>query len=437
MALATFAFSVAFSLPVHRLRAGYVARTRASSVSPIKFSAPSTSMDDLEVTEVAKASFSRDGLANNSPSPTGEAECRLFTPKPGHLSKARVLKAGRMPPLPSNEIKVIIRPKGALNIAKIGSPTVTTTVFQAPQLSPADIQQDTVCPTTQQNIVVVSTPSPPNADTAAEDTTKGVIRGIPLSDTQQQINANIVNTCNPLALAAKRIGTTTTVVTAFSGPDLPYLVRYGATLIPCSLYRKQEICYKRGRLGHRMDVCPSPNNKICRGCGVRNPPPDHTCNPKCSQQIVHTAPCKTLYVVRKRIGERRAAMQVTLQKSDFPPMNYKHRSKSRSPSRSRQHYSPTPSLWAPRERAPKKRALQEGAAGQVRSEFKDMLVSLRSPMETLQNAVESVQHGLLVLAQRVTNVENHLQTLPMPGPAAHETPALPMMAYPNGHHGPP
>ncbi|KAH7975111.1 hypothetical protein HPB49_023710 [Dermacentor silvarum] len=174
-----------------------------------------------------------------------------------------------MPPLPSHEIKIIIRPKGALNSAKIGSPTVTAAVFQAAQLSPADIQQDTVCPNTQQNIVVVTTPSPQNADryvciksiqingfthdvnayeTAAEDTTKGVIRGIPLSDTPQQINASIVNTRNPLALAAKRIGTATTVVIAFSGPDVPYVVRYGATLIPCSLYRKQiEICYQCGR----------------------------------------------------------------------------------------------------------------------------------------------------------------------------------------------
>ncbi|KAH7938520.1 hypothetical protein HPB49_024840 [Dermacentor silvarum] len=250
------------------------------------------------------------------------------------LVKAQVLKAGRLPPLPSKEIKIIIRPKRALNIAKIGSPTVTTAVFQAAQLSPAHIQQDTVCPNTQQNIVVASTPRPQNADryvcitsiqvsgvthdvnayeTAAEDTTKGVIREIPLSDTPQQINANIVNTCNPLALGAKRIGTTTIVVIAFSGPDVPYL--------------------------------------ICRGCGVRNPPPDRTCNPKCSlcsgPHVTAGKSCtaryKTPYVIRKRIGERRAATQVTLQESDFPPMNYKHHSRSRSPSRSRQHCSRTPS----------------------------------------------------------------------------------------------
>ncbi|XP_070387032.1 uncharacterized protein [Dermacentor albipictus] len=311
-----------------------------------------------------------DSSPQNDSTQTSSTRSRSKTRPP---VKAQVLKAGRMPPLPSNQIKIIIRPKGALNIAKIGSPTVTTAVLQAAQLSPADIIQDTVCPNTQQNIIVVCTPSLQNADryvciksiqvngvthdvnayeTAAEDTTKGVIRGIPLSDTPQQVNANIVNTRNPLALAAKRIGTTTTVVIAFSGPDVPYLVCYGATLIPCSLFRKQiEICYQCGRLGHRMDVCPFPNNKICRGCGVRNPPPDHTCNPKCSlcggphltADKSCTAGYKTPYVIRKRIGERRAAMQATLQESDFPPLNSKPRSRSRTPSRSRQHCSRTPS----------------------------------------------------------------------------------------------
>lgn len=99
--------------------------------------------------------------------------------------------------------------------------------------------------------------------------------------------------------------------------------------------------------------------------------------------------------------------------------------------------SPSSSHDAPLTPAPKKRALQEGTAGQVRSEVKDMLVSLQSTMETLQNAVESIQHALIALAQRVTNIENHLQTLPMPAPPAHETQALPMMASPNPHHGPP
>ncbi|CAN8024118.1 unnamed protein product, partial [Ixodes persulcatus] len=147
--------------------------------------------------------------------------------------KSQLLKVGRMPQLPKNEIKIIVRPKGALNIPEVGSPTVTAAIFQATQLSPEESQDDTICPNVQQNIVVISTPRPHNADryvrmksihvngvthdvnayeAAPDNTTKGVIRGIPLTDSAQEIDANIINARNPLALAAKRIGSTTTIV---------------------------------------------------------------------------------------------------------------------------------------------------------------------------------------------------------------------------------
>ncbi|KAH7979256.1 hypothetical protein HPB49_008831 [Dermacentor silvarum] len=195
--------------------------------------------------------------------------------------KAQVLKVGRMPPLPTEYIKIVIRPKGALHIAKIGSPVVTAAILQAVKLTDEESLEDTLCPNTQQkhcchryarisSIQVNGVTHEVNAyETAAEHTTKGVIPGIPLTETLQQIHNKIVTARNPTALAAKRLASTTTVIIAFDGPDVPF-------------QKQIDNCYQCGRLGHHMGVCPYPNNKICWGCGARNPPADHNCNPRCS-----------------------------------------------------------------------------------------------------------------------------------------------------------
>ncbi|KAH8038249.1 hypothetical protein HPB51_000190 [Rhipicephalus microplus] len=137
--------------------------------------------------------------------------------------KAQVLKAGRMPPLPTEDIKIVIRPK-------VGSSVVTAAILQAAKLSDNEIIKDTVCPNIQLTIVVVSTPDPDHADrcarirsiqvngvthnvnayeTAYEHASKGIILGISLTKTPQQIHNNIVTARNPTALAAKRIASTT------------------------------------------------------------------------------------------------------------------------------------------------------------------------------------------------------------------------------------
>ncbi|KAL1441910.1 hypothetical protein MTO96_008178 [Rhipicephalus appendiculatus] len=147
---------------------------------------------------------------NSSPSDSPQTQESGSKPNPKKNVKAQVLKAGRMPPLPKDEIKIILRPKGGLHISKVGSPTVTAAIFDATKITPAESQEDTICPNAQQNIIVISTPPPAQR------------RPI---HSAQDIDANVVNARNPLALATKRIGTTTTVVIAFDGPSVPFQER--------------------------------------------------------------------------------------------------------------------------------------------------------------------------------------------------------------------
>ncbi|KAL1466258.1 hypothetical protein MTO96_026797 [Rhipicephalus appendiculatus] len=124
-----------------------------------------------------------------------------------------------------------------------------------------------------------------------------------------QLQAMIVNQRNPKALEAKRIKNTTTVVVLFDGMKVPNYVMCGASLLRCTLYKRQNgVCYACEGLGHRADVCPNPNKRLCRGCGLASPSDDHQCSPKCAlyggQHHTADRTCKERfqvpYVVRRR-----------------------------------------------------------------------------------------------------------------------------------------
>lgn len=278
---------------------------------------------------------------------------------------ARITKAARMPALPRGEAKIIIRPRGGLNIARTQATTIMKAVVAAAQISNEEARQDTVCLNPAQNIIVISTPNEERArkynrmkaltvgDTphiiwtyraAAEGTAKGVIRGVDANHTEDDINENIVNALNPSAIQAHRIGTTSTVIILFEGTKVPGYVKYGPMLMRCVLYRKHyDVCRQCGKIGHRGDVCPFPDTRVCIGCGQPNPDDDHAagCEPKCQlcggQHITGGQECnnkfKIPYVIRKRQWERRQQQQKQEReegKEDFPPLR-RERSASRGP----------------------------------------------------------------------------------------------------------
>lgn len=267
----------------------------------------------------------------------------------------KISKAARMPrTLPREDIKVVIRPRGGLNVGRTEVSKLMAAIFAATGTTLQESREDTICTNVAQNIIVVSTPQEARADkyarisllkigdreyevhaylSAPNGTTKGIIRGISLTDSHQEIQDNIIHEANPLALEAHRIGNSTTVIVAFEGTKVPNYVKYGAMLVKCSLYRQHfEVCHCCGKVGHRTDVCPFPGTKVCFACGAPNPSPSHEqeCKPHCKlcngAHPTGVAGCrnryKIPYVVTRRRWEKKhmAEQQPPLGLAQFPQL---------------------------------------------------------------------------------------------------------------------
>ncbi|KAG0434335.1 hypothetical protein HPB47_019173, partial [Ixodes persulcatus] len=282
---------------------------------------------------------------------------------------ASVTKAARMPiDMPKEDTKIVMRPRGGLNVGKTEVLIIMSVVMTAARVTKEEAKADTICTNAQQNIIVVSTPDERRSTlyskikalniggrtyevsayrTAPDGTAKGVIRGIAVDDTPEEIAENIVNPYNPLAVEAHRIGNTTTVIVLFAGQKVPNYVKYGLILVRCGLYRKHfDVCKQCGKVGHRRDVCPNPNTKVCFGCGIANPSEGHEreWKPKCrlcgGQHPTGERECKNKYkmpyVVKKRQWERKMeAMQQQPDPESFPPLRAPSVERPRGESRQR------------------------------------------------------------------------------------------------------
>ncbi|KAH8038868.1 hypothetical protein HPB51_003788 [Rhipicephalus microplus] len=205
---------------------------------------------------------------------------------------ASMTRTSKMPNVvPRDGIKIFVRRRGGLNIAKL-QVTVATAIRQAAGVSREDGKTDKFCPMVYLNVVVVSTLDERRAracarlqfirvgdqvhevgayQTTPDGMVKGIIRGVPVEDTPVEIHQNIVQLRNLLAREAQRIGNTTTVIVAFEGRKAPNHVCYETVLLWCSLYRKlADACTQCARVGHRKDVCPNSSVKVCIDFGANN-----------------------------------------------------------------------------------------------------------------------------------------------------------------------
>ncbi|KAH8029411.1 hypothetical protein HPB51_000215 [Rhipicephalus microplus] len=170
----------------------------------------------------------------------------------------RVAAASWQPAMPRSHNRVIVRPGGGLNVQACNPHRILAALTMAAQLAPSVTEEDIICPTSMQNIFVVSTPSTTNAAACsrlteiiltdqrqpvtaylspAGITSRGVIRGVDTDFDDAALNRMQIQPRNSSLLGARRIKNTETVVLIFNGLKVPNYVYCGQVIYRCTLYK--------------------------------------------------------------------------------------------------------------------------------------------------------------------------------------------------------
>ncbi|XP_072145253.1 uncharacterized protein [Dermacentor andersoni] len=240
--------------------------------------------------------------AGNSPAPPPTAAAPASGALKNDGKGAQRQPRQRLPPLPRDDFKIILRPKG-LVVKSLQQFQVARAVAAA--CSNKFEGRDLITRLrTGSNIIIVSTPNEEAAQlarritsltiegrsydvnayvAAPENTRRGVIHGVDPRATPEELKTDLWTRTQGVTIhSARRLGKTKTAVITFDGPITPKHVIYCGAEYKCYPYRPtRQICYVCCQQGHRSDVCPTPDAKACKQCGMQNPPKDHQCTPRC------------------------------------------------------------------------------------------------------------------------------------------------------------
>ncbi|KAG0432502.1 hypothetical protein HPB47_020784 [Ixodes persulcatus] len=217
--------------------------------------------------------------------------------------QTQALRQKRLPPLPVDDYKVVIRPRDGLNFSAWTTDKITQAIIAMAQLSAAEMAQATIRIRRDQNLVVVSTPNMESSIrvqqisaltlgtkqyevtaylAVPDNSCRGVISGVETRPTAEELTENLRATGINI-LYARMMGQTNTAVITFEGIRVPRFVYLSGGEYPCRLYQpRQQVCGVCLGLGQRTDVCPQPEQSRCTTCGAPGGAmEDHECTAHC------------------------------------------------------------------------------------------------------------------------------------------------------------
>ncbi|KAL1420533.1 hypothetical protein MTO96_000509 [Rhipicephalus appendiculatus] len=192
---------------------------------------PTRRAEDGDAEGWIQVTYKRKGRASPNEETEQGIRSRSPTRRGGKSIVNKILRASKMPRLPTDDIKIIVRPRDELNIRNTCRASLDEAIRHEAGVSSDEIV--TIYPNPIQNILVISTPDEKTATkfvkikeltingkkyetnahvSAPEQMAKGIIRNIALKYTQDQLVQALVNARNPSLAYAKRLGSTTTVI---------------------------------------------------------------------------------------------------------------------------------------------------------------------------------------------------------------------------------
>ncbi|KAH9372461.1 hypothetical protein HPB48_011311 [Haemaphysalis longicornis] len=131
--------------------------------------------------------------------------------------------------------------------------------------------------------------------TAPEDSCRGIVHGIEVSTSPEQLTQNL---CAPNTdfLSARMMGKSETALSTFRGTYVPRFVLYHRAKYDCKPHKpKAQFFFTCCGIGHRADICPQAGVIKCKACGslLDTPDQEHSCSsvaPTARGNIQRTTP---------------------------------------------------------------------------------------------------------------------------------------------------